>query len=240
MALLIIIIFALVCLISLTAAIVKREKKRSRNSWLILFSVSLIFTVWLSLNLIKKISNVVKDTLEQIDITDSVTENTQEMESNNHSVPDSANGSSQIESLKSLTPDSLKKEVPASFFTYFGFRDWYRFPLVYPYSINCVDILDYGQLYNERLAANISESNEGVIQLQIFGIRAFTFDENLLLAKLMNQMEPSRPASYILFYFGTQKTETFNSEDQLFKRAREIGFKEDLLLLTPKEYSLLF
>jgi hypothetical protein len=55
----------------------------------------------------------------------------------------------QVELLKSYVPAETLPTVNPDYFTYFGFRDWWRWPLVYPYSIHAIDTVDHGRLLDE-------------------------------------------------------------------------------------------
>ena len=70
-----------------------------------------------------------------------------------------------IAKLKSYVPENVLKTVDAEFYTYAGFRDWWRFPLVYPYSICCIDTLDAGHLscYDGKSKVSNGEA-EGYVQ----------------------------------------------------------------------------
>src|SRR5262245_52027323 len=70
-----------------------------------------------------------------------------------------------IAKLKSHVPANVLKTVDPEFYTYSGFRDWWRFPLVYPYSVKCIDTLDSGHLSQHDGKSEISGVNgEGFVQ----------------------------------------------------------------------------
>jgi len=151
---------------------------------------------------------------------------------------DSSRHNSQIELLKSYEPGTLSNKIPTSFYSYFGFRDWYRYPLIYPYSINCIDVADFGQIYDERNAVDITYDDKGVNQLQVYGITKFAFDKNYLIAKLSSQFD-TEERGYVIFKFSSQEYEQFNNYSELMKKANEYGY-EGSDLITIKEYDKLF
>lgn len=239
---LIIIICGLLTIIGLILTIVKRNNKRVRNIWLTVFAISLIMSGSTAVyTAIKVVDNTINTSIE---LKDAVVEGAMEglaetMTDNREYLINTIKNNSQIELLKSYVPDSLKNKVPSTFYTHFGFRDSYRFPLVYPYSIHCVDIVDYGQINDERDAVDITWSDDGVKQLQVYGITDFTFDQNLLLAKISSQSE-NTDKGYIILHFMTQETEQFDEEQELMRRAKELGFFGQDTLMTIKEYNRLF
>ena len=237
-----IIVFGLLTVTALTVTIIKRQNKSIRNIWLTVLSISLIVTISTSIYTAKKVINKTiesKKEAKNLMIDIAIKGLSVIWTDNREYLLDTVNKNRQIEILKSYVPDSLKDKVPTSFFTYFGFRDWYRLPIVYPYSINCADIIEYGQINDELNAVDIT-SFHGVDQLQVCGITNFTFDKNLLLAEQSDKFEPSKERGYVIFHFDTQKIEKFSSKIELMKRARQLGFTGQYNMMTLKEYSQLF
>ena len=153
---------------------------------------------------------------------------------------DSLSSKNQIDYLKSLTPDSLKDKIPTSYYHYFGFRDWYRYPLIYPYSLTSVDVVNYASLSDERNVVDISDSNDGEIGLGLNGITALSFDQRLLLVKTEDFYHLDALPSYFLFHFDSQKIEQFDDLEGLIDRANQLKFNGSDTLMTMEDYSLLF
>lgn len=233
------IVFGLLTVTAFVLTLVKRQNKKHRTIWLIVFSISIILTISTSLYIAKKVINksIEKSTEAKDAFINGVFEG---FTDNRDYLLDTVNKNRQIELLKSYVPDSLQNKVPSSFYTDFGFRDSYRLPIVYPYSINCVDILENGQISDERNAIDITRNDDGVNQLQVYGITEFSFDKNLLVAKLSDEFEPTKDRGYILFHFDNQKTEEFKTKSELMKRARQLGFSGEDKMMTLKEYNQLF
>ncbi len=218
-------------IISLSLAITKRDRKSKKN-WGVIFGVSMVLTIGLTAYTVIKVINH----------AEAFWDNTAEAlaETMNDDREDVLVNNEYIALLKSYTPDSLKGKEPNGFYTYFGFRDWYRFPLVYPYSLNCIDGTEYGHIYNEINAVDIEHNHDGVIQLYVNNITAFSLDRNILLAKTSSPHYENDPPEYLVFYFATQKVENFDTQEALMKRANEMSYSGPDTLMTIDEYNALF
>ncbi|MFM7023594.1 MAG: hypothetical protein ACKOXB_11520 [Flavobacteriales bacterium] len=243
-------IFGLLTVTGLIFTIVKWKERKARIAWLITGSISLFITVavaayFLSLVMIKtvetatKVGTAVNNTEKKIKnaiakgLAAALTDNREYL-------LDTIHPNKQIALLKSYEPDSFKNKVPNKFYTYFGIRDWFRFPLPYPYSIHCLDMRDYGNLYDERDILDISKnSNEGV-SIAISGIRNFTYDKNILVGIIEEQYAEEKNKTYFIFHFASQQTEEFSSLEELKKRTKELKFDGPKKLLNLKEYDSLF
>ncbi|MBK5719411.1 hypothetical protein JGH11_00865 [Dysgonomonas sp. Marseille-P4677] len=136
-----------------------------------------------------------------------------------------------MDSLRIMQPiDSI---IPETFFTYGGFRDSYRIPLVYPYSMVMIDEMKYGSLKDESGISNIATevNNSKVI---ISGITSFAFDKNHLLAK--TEGKTSKEIKYILFDFNSKQIEMFDSQIDLLQKAKESGFDISNTMDNPRTY----
>lgn len=143
------------------------------------------------------------------------------------------------------TRDSLKTvilewsdddEVSGDYFTYFGFRDWYRWPLVYPYSLNAVDAREDGFLCDESNAKDVTTTNKGVKQLDLHSIQRFSFNKDIFVAETF----ANGKKRYRLFQFSDQQIVGFPSKDALMTEASKHGkliFEE---MITLEEYSEIF
>jgi hypothetical protein len=138
----------------------------------------------------------------------------------------------QVQLLKSYVPKETLESIDPEFYTYFGFRDWWRFPLVYPYSIHAVDSLDDGYLVDERPVTDYeSDSTNDAVDL-FDGIQTFTFDKNYLLA--------DREKDFILFEFKTGKQSSFKTKQELINEAKRLQYAGDFKFMTLQEYDALF
>jgi hypothetical protein len=150
-----------------------------------------------------------------------------------------------IEMLKSWVPPATLKDVPRDFWTYDGFRDWWRFPLAYPYQMTSIDSLDYaGTLGRFNGKAAVSASNESNDQL-IPHLTHIAFDRNVLIGRISAGTSldtPTAPAKcWVVFEFATGKSEEFASEAAAVAAAKDCGFSGDAELLSIKDqYSKCF
>lgn len=138
----------------------------------------------------------------------------------------------QIQLLKSYTPDQPEGSINPNFYTYFGFRDWWRLPLTYPYSIHAIDTLDEGFLMDESAVVDYETSSVNDAVSLIDGITAFTLDRNYLLIK--------RNSDFMLFDFHTAEQKEFSSEEELFTEAKRLKFDGKYEFMTLREYNELF
>lgn len=148
----------------------------------------------------------------------------------------------QVERLKSYVPAETLPTVNPDYFTYFGFRDWWRWPLVYPYSLHAVDTLDSGALMDERAVTDYDDiNNQDLGSLNLYGITHLIFDRRTLL--LRREWEDTTDVihvEYILFDFSTAEETVFDSEAALFEAAKAANFEGDLVWMTLREYDALF
>lgn len=146
----------------------------------------------------------------------------------------------QVERLKSYVPEATRATIQPGYYTYFGFRDWWRFPLVYPYSIHAIDVLDHGRLCDERRVTDYRDiNNQELIETGIDGITHLALDANLLLLRTRDRGS-STLAAFVLFQFGTGEQTAFSTEAELFEKAGALGFEGEQELITLRQYDALF
>lgn len=136
-----------------------------------------------------------------------------------------------MDTLRSMQPTD--KVIPDSYLSYAGFRDYYRMPLIYPYSLNSIDDMAYGQINDESGISYIAKDANKSKQL-IHGITSFTFDKKLLLAK--TESFSGDDIKYILFYFETGQFVEFETKVALIDKAKSLKFETDKPWITIKEY----
>lgn len=154
-----------------------------------------------------------------------------------------ANGtSSQINLLKSYLPEQVSGSEPEQFYTYLGFRDYYRYPLRYPYSIHCLDLQENGELYNEANVSRFDENDNGEVYAGISNINKIAFDKTyLLLEQSISSTRTDKIINrYILYNLDTEKKEETTSLTKLLQLAKEKGYKGSDTLMTLREYGRLF
>ena len=134
-----------------------------------------------------------------------------------------------VEKLKSYVDPEVLKTVDPDFFTYPGFRDWFRFPLVYPYQVEMVDELDLGALNRVRSGAKIREGGaRGDI---VRWLTHLSFDGKFLVGRVYSgrKFAEPKPADiyWIVFEFASGEYERFDSKGEAVKYARDHGFTGD-------------
>jgi hypothetical protein len=151
----------------------------------------------------------------------------------------------QILLLQSFEADSLKAMVPDKFYTNFGFRDYYRYPLVYPYALECVDDTEFGYLIidnTDSIIPNIQKDEINSHLGTLLHISRFSFDQNYLvyISDTLEFPEYMGNGKYTLFTFSDQSTDVLYDEEELNKKLDEIAFKGSRDFITISEYDMLF
>ena len=141
-----------------------------------------------------------------------------------------------IEKLKSYVPPEELKYIDEDFFTYPGFRDWWRFPLVYPYSIYCIDTFDDGTLSRCDGEAKIAD---GAGQAVLDGITHLNFDGAFLLARRGADVKQNgirrRLYTYVLFEFNSGQRWVFDTEAGMLREEEKRGYTGPAELMTVEE-----
>lgn len=113
-----------------------------------------------------------------------------------------------------LLVDETSPKCPANitFDNYPGFRDWYRFPLQYPYHIIMIDTFDNGTLgkYTGGDIRNPNVSSKPVIS----GISAIIRRKEALVFR-STSLNGKEPIQYGIFFYATGKLEWFKDEPAL-------------------------
>lgn len=123
---------------------------------------------------------------------------------------------SQVKFLEALQP--VEKNVPQSYMLFLGLREmYYRCPLVYPYSINSNNGLEWGTLKNETGIEKIYDSINAPTMVADSIVR-FSFSKKLFLGEQF-------PSGYVLLHFDSGVVERFASEDAVRKRTAMLGFE---------------
>jgi hypothetical protein len=143
-----------------------------------------------------------------------------------------------IAMLKSYVPENVLKTVDPKFYTESGFRDWWRIPLVYPYSIHCIDTLDSGRLYIYDGKAEFPAGESAVQGLR--ELVRFNFDGHFLVG--FTDIKGQQPAAgevisgWVLFDFRTGSGDYFRSKDELAVAAKKRGYSGDMELQDVKAH----
>jgi hypothetical protein len=126
--------------------------------------------------------------------------------------------------------------VPEEFYVYFGFRDYYRMPLTYPYALHCVDALEKASLFNEKKVSNFNTSDNGEIDCNLNNITEFAFDDKMLIAKQTEGELGKGNNSYLIFDLKSTATTKCNSEKDAFVKAKKMNYSGPDTLTTVLNY----
>jgi len=142
-----------------------------------------------------------------------------------------------IAKLKSWVPAEYAGKVDPDFFTYPGFRDWFRFPLVYPYSINMVDDLQDGALV--KVGPNKRIASGGAWGAILGRLSHIAFNDRYMVGRVNSGEKWGTPKPedihWVLFEFASGESKTFPTEEEALAAAREVGFDSDTVLLSVEE-----
>ena len=143
-----------------------------------------------------------------------------------------------IANLRSYVPRKLLTKVEPDFFDYPGVRDWYRFPLVYPYSVGAVDDLKYG--YLDRADPSKKIRDGGAVTPIVHRITHLSFDKQVLVARVYSGDRFAKPKPseiyWVVFQFATGRLERFKSKAAALRSAQERGFSGRHKLETVKTH----
>lgn len=225
---LILFVVAMLCIVVVFAsfiwALIRWSDKKSRDTGCLLSLLFLVLSILCSSYLVYNGMHFLKKKTPSI--KEGVTNTLSECIS---SFPDT----DFMNKLKKMQPKG--KDIPNSFFTYPGVCDYFRMPLIYPYSLSAIDCLDNGYINNETGIKNIRLKNEpnNVI---IEDIEAFIFNQTILLAKIQLSPTEKENFNYILLSFEKGTIEYFKEEETLLYKASLLGFDTTQPMTTVKEY----
>ncbi|SHF92775.1 hypothetical protein [Dysgonomonas macrotermitis] len=140
--------------------------------------------------------------------------------------------SSFMDSIKSLQPTAGK--IPPPFFYSCGFRDYYRMPLVYPYSMIVIDADDYASIQDESLVKNAFASTNSA-ETVLNGVTEFTFDRKHLLACCESRWDSAK-VEYVVLDFGSKDISKFKSKAQMNDYLDSIGVEPYVPRFMPMQY----
>lgn len=243
------IISGILCLILTVVALIfgviaLANNKPSKFIWLTVFLTGLTGLIICVVLFVRKAMNAVEsfkeNTIDQFEnYTDSLGNY---IESNNLDKHQANTNSSHIKLLKNYLPSNVLNNEPEQFYTYLGFKDYYRLPLRYPYSIHCLGSRENGELYNEVNVSRFDENDNGELYVGINNINKIAFDKNYLLIEqeITSTRTDKMIKRYILFALETEKQQEAKSLQNLIQIAKEKGYAGADTLLTLEQYHNLF
>lgn len=220
-------------------SIVLRKDLRKRNNWLVVLGVSFMVTSGAGLYGVVKLAKKAVDKMEEA--TELVSDEWAEMERKNALAKEDriAKRTKHIAWLKGMEPDHFQNKVPKAFYSSFGFRDWYRIPIVYPYSFVCIDVVDHGALYNDVNSEDFSVDNHNSISTSLKEIRKFSMNKTHLMGEFESRWD-SAEKGFVIFQFSNGMSQEFDSYDEFLPEANKHGFDTLQPMMTLREYWDLF
>lgn len=100
----------------------------------------------------------------------------------------------------------------ADFYNYMGYRDWYRFPLKYPYQMEMIDTFDEG-IFGKYIGGDIRDPNnssEGIIPVSALIQRG-----DCVIFRLPEDKFYGNGYLYAVFYYGSGQLHQFKDESSL-------------------------
>lgn len=137
----------------------------------------------------------------------------------------------QRDSVFALSPNPMPYK-PTDFKTYRGFRDYWRTPLVYPYSLCSIDSPSSAMICDERKVKKV-ESN-GQKEQFYHGFTHFCFNQKCL-AGLSDNIKGE--FDFFVFHFGTNESESFEKKELWIQRCYELGLDGTNLISTRNYYN---
>ena len=136
-----------------------------------------------------------------------------------------------IAARKALTDPSLLPKATEDFFTYDGFRDWWRLPLVFPYELQWIDTFESANLQRHR-GGDVRNPNKSSENVQDIGkITHCSFDRRFLIGRQgPTSFDKDRQESWFIFEFAPASFSQFGSERKMIEAAKSRGYTGGLSL----------
>jgi hypothetical protein len=217
------------------------NSKPSKFIWLTTFLIGLTSIIICVILAVTKTVNAVENFTENtIGQFENMTDSLSSFESVDQHQANSS--SAQIQLLKSYLDPTVLNNEPEEFYSYLGFKDYYRYPLRYPYSVHCIYDQTTGELYNEINVTRFDENDNGEIYSGIEQINKIAFDKNHLLIEqeITSSRTDKLKYRYVLFNFNSEKKEEYSTLQKLLESAKEKGYNGPDTLMSLKQYYLLF
>ena len=128
--------------------------------------------------------------------------------------------------------------MPNDYYEYRGVYDFWRFPLVYPYSLYCIDATDNGQIRSEKGIKDLKEG--GFIEPLTEYFDLFTLDKSFFVGHIcaghFEHDKVIKPESFFIFSFADGKITNFQGIAKIKKELKRIKFTGSLKLMSIREY----
>ena len=125
----------------------------------------------------------------------------------------------------------VKSAIPDEFYTYSGFRDWWRAPLVYPYQILSCDTINNASICKYDIRYSVDNPNESSSQI-IDWVEKLATDNRMLLFKCSHD----GVVSYGILHYSDARIERFKSENKMVNYAMSHGYSGPDILYPVEKY----
>lgn len=209
-----------------------------RWNWLIAGIIALLVLLFSIFLFVSKVVNTVKDLGQHVE--QKFTESMEDLQKLDSSYKyNDLNTNETIKKLKEFESMNNETNVPKEFYVYYGFGDYYRMPLTYPFSMHCNDVLETATLYNEENVTEFNVNDNGEVETDISGITEFAFDNSALIAKI--KASGDKKEMFNVYSFVGSKMAVFPTMKEAFKTARkDFGYRGYDTLINVLEYNKLF
>ena len=140
------------------------------------------------------------------------------------------------DSLRAWAP---RVRIPKDFYNNGGFGDFYRFPMVYPYSVGCIDVTDYGALYSDEGRTDFDEGGGMPPLTETFD--SLMLDRHYLVATRCTGPFDTDTISlrghYMVFSFRYGTYTSIRGRAALQKKLQAIGFKGKTGFMSIRTYA---
>lgn len=219
------VILIILIIVFLILAIVKRKNASIRNRYIVAAAGSFLLSILLGGYLLYKTIQAGKYYSKQM--ADTGVEFMADVLS-----PSYPMDTPQMKRIRAMQPQGIN--IPGEYYTYAGFRDYYRMPLIYPYSLVAIDIPDRAILEDESGVKILLDSNKSE---SIFGdIIAFRFNSKAIYAITQDRFEEESDTTYVVMSFATRKVTKTKDEETALSYAIEEGLDITESLQTVQEY----
>lgn len=226
----------LICFVFFVVRISQGHKHRW--NWLIAGVIALLILLFSIFLFVHKVVNTVKDLGHHVE--KQFEESMDELQKLDSSYKyNDLNTNETIKKLKEFETMNSETGVPKEFYVYYGFADYYRMPLTYPFSLHCTDVLETATLYNEEKVTEFNINDNGEVETDITGIEEFAFDNSALIAKV--KAGGDKGEMFNVYSFTGFKMAAFTTAKEAFKTARkDFGYRGYDTLINVLEYNKLF
>lgn len=229
-------------LTALVLSIIKySNNSKGAGKWLIAFGIGLVALFFSVALFTRGVINKTKEFVENISEVSAKQFGVFDSLNNGYNMrSDSILQSEQIKALMAMEHEEDKGNLPSQFYTYLGFKDYYRLPLRYPYSLHCMDSLGNAELFDEANVQQFDVNDNGEVFCEVSGISAFQFNDGHLIGYSIKYDGKKTRKVFFDYNFYKKELKEFKSEKELLKYAKDNGFDQEIKFQTCKSYYELF